>query len=113
MLFRSYVNGIKNSDLEGMPTIKELTPKIQELFKNKTILIYNEVFDVRMLYQSGFEGEFNSCCMMNLYMDYINSDRWVGLQRAMKYEGIDIVQEHSAFGDCKCVLELIKKIAEE
>ena len=109
----SYVNGIKNSDLEGIPTIKELTPKIQELFKDKTILIYNEVFDVRMLYQSGFEGEFNSCCMMNLYMDYINSDRWVGLQRAMEYEGIDIVQDHSAFGDCKCVLELIKKIAEE
>lgn len=109
----SYVNGIKNSDLEGMPTIEELTPRIQELFKDKTILIYNEVFDVRMLYQSGFEGEFNSCCMMNLYMDYINSDRWVGLQRAMEYEGIDIIQDHSAFGDCICVLELIKKIAEE
>lgn len=109
----SYINGIKNSDLEGMPTIKELTPEIQELFKNKTILIYNKVFDVRMLYQSGFEGEFNSCCMMNLYMDYINSDRWVGLQRAMEYEGIDIIQDHSAFGDCICVLELIKKIAEE
>ena len=109
----SYVNGIKNSDLEGMPTIKELTPRIQELFKDKTILIYNEVFDVRMLYQSGFEGEFNSCCMMNLYMNYINSDRWVGLQRAMEYEGIDIVQDHSAFGDSICILELIKKIAEE
>lgn len=108
----SYVNGIKNSDLEGMPTIKELTPRIQELFKDKIILIYNEVFDVRMLYQSGFEGEFKSKCMMYLYMDYINSDRWVGLQRAMEYEGIDIVQDHSAFGDCICVLELIKQIAE-
>lgn len=108
----SYVNGIKNSDLKGMPTIKELTPKIQELFKDKTILIYNEVFDARMLYQSGFEGEFKSKCMMYLYMDYINSDRWVGLQRAMEYEGIDIVQDHSAFGDCICLLELIKQIAE-
>ena len=109
----SYVNGIKNSDLVGMPTIRELTPRIQEIFKDKTILIYNADFDVRMLYQSGYEEDINSWCMMYLYMDYASSDRWIGLQRAMQYEGINIIQDHSAYGDCICVLELIKKIANE
>ena len=48
---------------------------------------------------------------MNLYMNYVDSERWIGLQRAMDYEGIDIIQDHSALGDCLCCLELIKKIA--
>lgn len=107
----SYVNGIKNSDLVGKPTIKELNSSIQNILKGKTVLIYNDDFDVRMLYQSGYEGDINSWCMMHLYMDYINSDRWIGLQRAMDCEGVNIHQDHSAIGDCKCVLELIKAIA--
>lgn len=107
----SYVNGIKNSDLVGKPTIKELNSSIQNILKGKTVLIYNDDFDVRMLYQSGYEGEIESWCMMYLYMDYINSDRWIGLQRAMDYEGVNIHQDHSAIGDCRCVLELIKAIA--
>lgn len=107
----SYINGIHNSDLINMPTIKELNGTINELFKNKTILIFNEDFDVRMLYQSGFEGDIKSKCLMNLYMNYVDSERWIGLQRAMDYEGIDIIQDHSALGDCLCCLELIKKIA--
>ena len=49
---------------------------------------------------------------MNLYMNYINSDRWIGLQEALDYEGIKIEQNHRALGDCYCCLELIKKINE-
>lgn len=105
------VNGIRNEDLKGMPTIKDLNNKLSNIFNNKTILIYNEGFDTRMLYQSGFEGKFKTCCLMSLYMDYVNSDRWIGLQRAMDYEEVDIIQDHSALGDCLCCLELIKKIA--
>ena len=104
------VHHIKKEDLIGKPTIKELAPKIEEIFKDKTVLIYNESFDCRMLKQSGYNMEFKSECMMYLYMDYIDSERWVGLQRAMEYEGIDIIQEHNVYGDCICVLELIKKI---
>lgn len=107
----SYVNGIKNSDLVGMPTIKDINSLIQNILKDKTVLIYNDEFDVRMLYQSGYEGDINSQCIMNLYKDYMSSGRWIGLQRALNIEGIDIIQDHSAVGDCKCVLELIKKIA--
>lgn len=108
----SYVNGIKNSDLEGMPTIKELAPVIQNIIEDKTVLIYNSSFDTKMLYQSGFKNEIKSMCMMYLYMDYIDSDRWVGLQRAMEYEGINIIQDHTAAGDCQCVLKLVMQIAE-
>lgn len=105
------VHYISATELVGKPTIKDLNSKLNEIFKDKTVLIFNDSFDVRMLYQSGFEGDINSECIMKLYADYISSDRWISLQRAMEYEGVDIIQDHSAIGDCRCVLELIKKIA--
>lgn len=107
----SYINGIRNADLVNMPTIRDLNNKINELFKDKTVLIYNEDFDVRMLYQSGFEGYVKSKCLMNLYMNYVDSERWVSLQNALIWEDIDTIQDHSALGDCLCCLELIKTIA--
>lgn len=109
----SYVNGITSADLINMPTIDSLNNDINNLFKDKTILIYNDSFDVRMLYQSGFNGKINTECLMHLYMKYVNSERWVGLQDALSWEGVDITQDHSALGDCKCCLELIKKIANQ
>lgn len=107
----SSVNGIVSKDIEGMPKLTDLNDEINEIFKDRTILIYNENFDRRMLYQSGFEGEFKSECLMNLYMNYIDSDRWVSLQNALFSENVNTVQDHSALGDCLCCLELIKPIA--
>lgn len=105
------VHHVSATDLIGKPTIKDLNDRLNEIFKDKIVLIFNESFDVRMLYQSGYEGDINSQCIMNLYADYMSSDRWIGLQRALNIEGIDIIQDHSAVGDCRCVSELIKKIA--
>lgn len=105
------VHYISSKELIDKPTIKYLNNKLNEIFKDKTVLIYNEDFDVRMLYQSGFEGDFKSKCIMKLYADFKNSERWISLQNALDYEDIEIYQNHRALGDCKCVLELIKKIA--
>lgn len=107
----SNVNGICKENLVGKPTIKDLNIKLNEIFKDKTVLIFNNEFDIRMLYQSGFDGGIKSKCIMKLYMDYMGSDRWIGLQRAMDLEDVDIYQDHSAINDCICVLELIKTIA--
>lgn len=104
------VHGISKEDLVGKPTIKELNPTIGEIIKDKIVLIYNAKFDVGMLRNSGYKGPIESECLMEMYMNYCNSERWIGLQRAMEYEDIDIIQDHSAYGDCLCCLELIKKV---
>lgn len=109
----SNVNGIIKEMLSGKPTIKDLTPKLNEIFKDKTVLIYNEDFDTRMLYQSGFEGDIKSECLMNLYMQLCNSERWISLSNAMLFEDVEEIQNHRALGDCQCCLALIKKIAED
>lgn len=106
------VNGIKNEDLIGKPYFENILEELEKIIENKTLLIFNSEFDVRMLYQSGFKKEIpiKSECLMNLYMNYLDSDRWIGLQRALEYEDINIVQDHRALGDCYCCLKLIKKI---
>ena len=47
---------------------------------------------------------------MNLYMEYVNSDKRISLRNAMKYEKVKLIQDHSAKGDCICCLELMKAI---
>lgn len=109
----SKVNGIYNDDLIGKPTIEELSDKIEKIIENKIVLIYNEKFDVRMLRQSGYNKPFKSDCLMEAYMDYIGSTRWVKLAVAMSNHGIDIEQNHRASDDCICCAKLIEKIANE
>lgn len=106
----SLVNGIYNKDLVGAPTIQELKSTLDEILKGKTVLIFNAKFDTRILKQSGYNTYINAICLMEMYMEYCSSDRWIGLQQAMDQEGVKIKQDHSAYGDCLCCLELIKKI---
>ncbi|MEG0775460.1 3'-5' exonuclease [Clostridium sp.] len=105
------VHGISHEELKGKPTIKELAPQLDEIFKNKVVLIYNSDFDRRMLTQSGYEGSFKSICLMRDYMGYMDSEKYISLSKAMYYEDVENVQVHRALGDCYCCLELIKAIA--
>lgn len=107
------VNGITKEMLIGKPTIEEITPIINDIVKDKIILIYNKDFDIRLLHQSGYTGDIEAECLMELYMKYICSDRWVSLQNALNDEKIDIIQDHSALGDCKCCSSLIESIGGE
>lgn len=109
----STVNSINKEMLIGKPTILDLKSKLDAIFKNRTVLIYNAAFDTRMLYQSGYEENIKSECIMELYSKFNITDRWISLSMAMIFEDIDEIQNHRALGDCKCVLELIKKIANE
>lgn len=106
------VNHIIKDDLIGKPTFKDIIEKIENIIQDKILLIFNSSFDVNMMKNNGYKKDIKSKCLMNLYMNYINSDRWIGLQEALDYEGIKIEQNHRALGDCYCCLELIKKINE-
>lgn len=107
-----YVHGINKEMINNAPYFKEINDNVKKIIENKTLLIFNDGFDVRMLRQSGYNNEINSKCLMNLYMSYANSERWISLQNAMEYEELDIIQNHRALSDCLCCLKLIKKIIE-
>ena len=89
---------------------EEIKENISSVLDGKKVLIYNSDFDTRMLSQSGYDKKINDICLMNMYMDYVGSERWISLADAMSYEEINNIQDHRAIGDCLCCLELIKKI---
>ncbi len=104
------VHGISKEDLESSPEFEKVINSVEEILKENTALIFNSAFYIRMLKQTGYTGDIKSICLMYLYMDYTNSETWISLSNAMKWEGVDMIQDHSAIGDCLCCLELIKKI---
>lgn len=111
------IHGITNDMVENSPTWDMVAGKVEEILKDKTILIFNSDFDTRMIMQSSsiydirFNDSLKTICIMNMYMHYVGSSRWISLSNACDYEGIDTVQDHRAKGDCLMVLELLKKIS--
>lgn len=110
------VHGLSNKILSNAPIWSEKWEEIKFILKDKIALIYNSPFDYNLIKQTcdAFNVEFvdfNVECLMRLYSDYIDSKRWVSLQRAYESEVGDITQSHRALGDCKMCLELINSIA--
>lgn len=110
------VHGLSNKVLLNEPIWSEKWEEIKSILKDKVILAYNSSFDYRLIKQTcdAFNIEFidfNTKCLMRLYSEYIEYDRWISLQKAYEMEVGDIIQTHRALGDCRMCLEIIKSIA--
>jgi DNA polymerase-3 subunit epsilon len=111
------IHGITDEMVKDCPTWKVVYLKVKKLLKGKTIIAYNASFDTDMIRNScrkyniipeSLEYE----CLMYNTMDVWGSERWISLQRAIDAEDINIIQDHSAVGDCNLCLELIKVTVE-
>jgi DNA polymerase-3 subunit epsilon len=106
------VHGISDDMLATAPTWPEVFPKIAKILKDRLILIYNDIFDRSMIYNTcdlwGIEPpKLETDCVMRSYSDYYNC-RWVSLGIASG----DYV-EHRALGDCFSTLKVIKEVWQE
>lgn len=111
------VNGLNNKILSNEPLWSEKWEEIKSILENKIALIYNSPFDYGVIKQTCkvFNVEFfdfDVKCIMRLYSEYIDSNRWVSLEKAYEMEVGDIIQSHRSIADCKMSLEIIKAIAE-
>lgn len=108
-----YIHGINKEMVQSAPTWKEVFPRISEILKNRSILIYNDQFDVAMInnscYQWGIEPpEMKTECVMRTYADYNDFRRWVSLERAS-----GIYTRHRALGDCINTLKVVRDVWRE
>ncbi len=111
--FAEQVHHIRLCDLADRPTLGGLAGPLRTALEGKTIIAYNAVFDRRMYFQSfqaggGYwpEGEWE--CAMKQYARFVgewNESR--GDYRWHRLQGGD----HSAAGDCRAVLSLIRAMA--
>ena len=89
---------------------------------NRTVVIYNADYDVRIIKQTcGLHDvnlfDFNSTCLMLQYAkfwgvwdDYRGHYKWQKLTNAAKQQGIEINNAHRALGDCLMTLAVLNKM---
>tara|TARA_R110002049_G_scaffold247413_10_gene421616 strand:+ start:2568 stop:3185 length:618 start_codon:yes stop_codon:yes gene_type:complete len=108
------IHGIRMSYLKDCPTFPELLNHLQSIVKNKRVLIYNAEFDERLIDQTCEEDNcnylnINTECVMQQYSRFIG--KWNDYYSDYVFQKL-IGGNHSALGDCKATLEVIKNMAE-
>jgi DNA polymerase-3 subunit epsilon len=109
------IHGITNATLEEAPSFPKIYKKFKAVISEKTIVIYNAPFDLRLLNQTikkyhlpqiEINPEQVECAMLkySAWKGEIWSD---GNYKWQKLPGGD----HTALGDCNATLEIIKKMA--
>jgi DNA polymerase-3 subunit epsilon len=119
------IHGIRDEDVVRALTFAELYPTLRDLIGAQSLVIYGADFDLRMLDQATLQHScprfvFNRIhCLMEHYAafwgdwsDYHGNYRWQKLTAACRQQGIAVEGQHSAAGDCKLSLALLKKMAE-
>lgn len=110
------VHGITHQMLEDAPRITAVWNLVYQFTEGKLLVIYNADYDTRMFQQSarnldfkiGWGFEALNCAMQRYaewvgeWNDYHGSFRWQRLAGG----------DHSALGDCRATLALIRRMAE-
>jgi DNA polymerase-3 subunit epsilon len=111
-----FVHGISGEMLSSAPTFQQVIPSVVDAVKGKCLVIYNALYDLRMLRQSDKLHELNIdrvadgvTCAMNKYAEFVGE--WNDYRGSFKWQKLPS-GDHSAVGDCRAVLKIIRKMAE-
>jgi DNA polymerase-3 subunit epsilon len=120
----SRIHGIYDHDVADSPTFALLAPEIIRLLKDKDVIVYNAVYDRKMLHKSAERHGMDKIdwkalspwyCAMEAYAefygdwnDYRRSYRWQKLTDAARRCGCLTPDAHDALGDCKMTLGVIR-----
>lgn len=112
------VHRISEDMLINQPTFKEVFNELIQVIENKTLLVFNTSFDLRMIEQSCDELElkqlkailFDNKCLMKIMTNYLMYNKWCSLQDCCWELGLDVQQNHTTLEDCKMVLEVIRMV---
>ena len=110
------IHHITNAMVRDAPSFTDVMPHLREVVEGKLLVIYNAQYDMRLLVQSGKAHNFGiqlgiegfTCAMLQYaewvgeWNDYHKSFRWQKLQGG----------DHSALGDCRATLDVIRQMAE-
>ena len=110
------VHHITNAMVQTAPGFPDVLPQLREAVAGKLLVIYNAQYDMRLLMQSGKAHNIGiqlgiegfTCAMLQYaewvgeWNDYRGSFRWQKLQGG----------DHSALGDCRATLDVIRQMAE-
>lgn len=125
----SAIHGITDADVATAPTWAELCPKVQEILNGRDVVVYNAVYDRKMMHKAAEKcglpkTEWKEVCRWFCAMeafaeeygdwnDYHQSYRWQKLTTAARYYNLPTQGAHSALADCLMTLGVVKAMAAE
>jgi DNA polymerase III subunit epsilon len=123
----THIHGITNEMVANADGWEQVSAKLLSLLTGKPVIVYNAVYDRKMLHQSAEKAglpkvEWKSIsswhCAMEAfaeeygdYNSYHGSYRWQPLYRAARHYNIEQREAHTALDDCLTTLAIIKAMA--
>lgn len=109
----SHIHGVTDAMVALAPRFWAFNGVLSHLLENETVLIYNAEFDCGVLeryFNYMFCPSFDAECVMKQYSKFVGewSDKH-GDWKRQKLPGGD----HSAIGDCRATLALVRRMAGE
>lgn len=120
------VHKISNETVANAPMWKEVSRDVKDIVSNQLVVIYNQDFDVHMLYSSDLhradewswgwdEIALDYLCAMKAFSvhygdwnNYRRSYRWKPLSVAAQKLKVPVQDAHSALGDCLMTLGVVR-----
>lgn len=118
------IHGISDEMVKDAPTWPEIVPKVREILDGQLLIVYNAVYDRKMMHQSGEKSGIEKIewkeiaqwhCAMQAYAEhygdwnsYHGNYRWQRLSHAANSEGVTVENAHDALGDCLMTLGVVK-----
>jgi DNA polymerase-3 subunit epsilon len=108
------ITGIDMKMLSNAPTLRQLHPEIQEIVRNKQVLVYNAGFAKKYLilssWQDGFQIEgINLMDVANYYAMF--QGKWIEERDACKIPLIS-TDDKSVIGDCRATMNALSQMAQ-
>lgn len=120
----SRIHGIHDEDVADAPTWALISPQLEALLTGRDVMIYNAVYDRKMMHQSAeaagsprvdWKTLASFHCAMEAFAEvygdwneYRGNYRWQKLTTAAQYYDIPVSNAHNALGDCLMTLQVIK-----
>lgn len=109
------IHGITMQMLQqDAPIFNDIIPDFEQILRNKTVIIYNAKFDVRLIMQTFKQDaidrkvKINALCAMTAYSRFIGE--WNHYHGDYKFQKLP-QGDHSAIGDCMATLNVIYEMA--
>lgn len=112
----SDIHGIVPEDLADAPTFVELYPEIVAALQGKTVIVYNEAFDLPMLsYMCDLDdlpaiAYQSSICAMEMFAQFVGD--WSHRHGNYRWQQLP-GRDHTALGDCRATLDLLRDMAHD
>lgn len=117
------IHHISDAMVADAPNWLEIEPQLMELIRGKDLLVYNAIYDRKMMHQSREAHGLPKIewkklaawhCVMKAYAEfygdvhpYYGSYRWQKLTTAATQLQLEVKDAHNALGDCQMTLAVL------